>query len=359
MKRIQDLSFLLLLVISVVFSACSEDDFNDEIPSEIEQDKDLNINIEISPTSLTMVQGDSTALAVKVQSSETNDFRVTWSSSNTTVATVNNEGKVHALAVGEAIITVTSVVDKTKEACCTINVKKPAEAKTFTVKGVSFTMKAVEPGSFTVYSPTTHKVTISKHYYMGETEVTQELWKAVTGYSPIRKGDSWKNAYGYGENYPAYFISSEDVLSFLKTLSNLTGVQFRMPTEAEWEFAAQGGNKSKDYLFSGSSDIDEVAWYKENSGGMNHPVKTKQANELGLYDMSGNVWEWCSDWYDEYPSSDVTDPTGPESGSNRVLRGGSWSNSPLSCYPLIRNYDWKSDRFSNVGVRLACSELFE
>ena len=132
-----------------------------------------------------------------------------------------------------------------------------------------------------------------------------------------------------------------------------------MPTEAEWAFAAQGGNKSKYYLFSGSSDIDEVAWYKENSGSMSHPVKTKQANELGLYDMSGNVWEWCSDWYDEYPSSDVTDPTGPESGSNRVLRGGGWSDSRFSCYPNVRAYGWRYKRFSNGGVRLACSEVFE
>lgn len=361
MKHILKSSFPLLLVISAVFTACSGNDSNDDILSDIEQDKGLNINIEISPTSLSMVQGDSTALMVKVHSSDTNDFRVTWSSSNTAIATVNEEGKVKANAVGEAIITVASVVDKTKSASCTINVKKPAETKTFNVKGISFTMKAVEPGSFTVLSPTVHGVTISKHYYIGETEVTQGLWKAVTGYSPRPsfKGETWETWYGVGYDYPAYYIDYDDVQSFLKALNKLTGVQFRMPTEAEWEFAAQGGNKTKYYIYSGSDNIDDVAWCKENSGSTSHPVKTKQPNELGLYDMSGNVWEWCSDWYDEYPSFDVTDPTGPVSGSKRVIRGGGWSNYATNCFTDLRHKANRYDTFTNLGVRLACSEVFE
>lgn len=353
----------MLFVIAMAFTACSGNGSNDDILSDIEQDKGININIEISPTSLTIVNGDSTALAVKVQSSDTNDFRVTWSSSNTTVATVNDEGKVNALAVGEAIITVASVVDKTKKASCTINVKKPADTKTFTIEGVSFTMKAVEPGTFKMGSDTgneqpVHEVTISKHYYMGETEVTQALWEAVM----VRPVRDWDYRYGKGDDYPAYCISYTDVQKFLSYLSNQTGVQFRLPTEAEWEFAARGGNKSKNYTFSGSNNFDEVAWCKDNSNSTTHPVKTKQANELGLYDMSGNLWEWCSDWYDDYSSSAVTDPTGPPtSGSiwGRVRRGGSWVNPSSSCSSTDRYYSWPNGIYNGVGMRLACSAVFE
>lgn len=238
------------------------------------------------------------------------------------------------------------------------------ENKVFTANGVSFTMVYVGPGTFQMGSTTgnedekpVHSVTISKGYYIGETEVTQALWKAVTGNSPMTSSSLWSTAYGLGDNYPAYNISYEDVESFIKQLNSLTGAQFRMPTEAEWEFAARGGKKSKGYEYSGSNTVGDVAWYCNNSGEKTHAVKTKAANELGIYDMSGNVWEWCSDWYGWYSSSSVTDPTGPASDSYRVGRGGDWINYASHCRSAHRSHSRPTERYTNRGVRLACSAV--
>ena len=158
-----------------------------------------------------------------------------------------------------------------------------------------------------------------------------------------------------GDNYPAYRISYDDVLSFISKLNSLTGRTFRMPTEAEWEYAARGGNKSKGYRYSGGNTLDNVGWYWDNSDQTTHLVAQKAANELGLYDMSGNVWEWCSDWYDDYSSSPQTNPTGPSTGSIRVLRGGSWDTSATFCRVTYRSTSSPSFRYYNFGVRLALS----
>lgn len=239
------------------------------------------------------------------------------------------------------------------------------EDKVFTVNGVSFKMIAVEGGTFTMgataeqtgaesdESPT-HQVTLSP-YYIGETEVTQALWKAVTGYSPTANGSSWSSSYGLGDSYPAYLISYDDVIAFITKLNGLTGMAFRMPTEAEWEYAARGGNKGKACLYSGSNTIGDVAWYSSNSGSATHPVATKSPNELGLYDMSGNLWEWCSDWYGSYTSASQTDPAGPSTGSSRVLRGGSWYIIASNCRVAFRLNGSPSHRGTYSGVRLAFS----
>ena len=239
--------------------------------------------------------------------------------------------------------------------------------KHLTVKGVEFTMKPVKGGTFTMgataeqtgaendESPT-HRVTLS-NYWIGETEVTQALWKAVTGYSPTSGGSSWSSSYGLGDNYPAYYISYEDVQSFITQLNSLTGCTFRMLTEAEWEYAARGGSQSKGYLYSGGNAIGDVAWYTGNSSSKTHPVAQKAPNELGLYDMSGNVWEWCSDWYGSYSASDQTNPTGPASGSVRVLRGGCWGSNATICRVAYRSIRTPSDRSNLVGVRLASSSF--
>ena len=222
-------------------------------------------------------------------------------------------------------------------------------------------MKLVEAGTFQMGSTTgyideapVHSVTISKDYYMGETEVTQALWKAVTGYSPTTEAaKQWYYEKGLGDNYPAYYISYKDVQSFITKLNSLTGERFRMPTEAEWEYAARGGKKSKGYTYSGSNTIGNVAWYTDNSSSKTHTVKTKAANELGIYDMSGNIYEWCSDWYGTYSSSAQTDPTGPTTGHNRVSRGGSWSRNATKCRCAYRLITIPSYRNLNVGFRLA------
>ena len=222
-------------------------------------------------------------------------------------------------------------------------------------------MKLVEAGTFQMGSTTgdsdeapVHSVTISKDYYMGETEVTQALWEAVTGYSPTSDGYSWSSKDGLGDNYPAYYISYEDVQSFITKLNSLTGENFRMPTEAEWEFAARGGNKSKGYTYSGSNTIGDVARYNDNSSSKTHAVKTKAANELGIYDMSGNVWEWCSDRYGKYNSRAQTNPTGlTTTGNTRVNRGGSWFSYATNCRCANRDNYAPSIRNYYLGVRLA------
>ena len=189
----------------------------------------------------------------------------------------------------------------------------------------------------------THKVTLSS-YSIGETEVTQELWKAVMGSNPSNFS---------GNQNPVEKISWNDCQTFITKLNQLTGKKFRLPTEAEWEYAARGGNKSKGYKYAGSNTIGDVAWYSSNSSSKTHPVKQKAANELGLYDMSGNVYEWCQDWYGSYSSSVQTNPTGASSGSYRVCRGGSWSSSAKLCRVSYRRSNTPSLSLNGIGLRLA------
>ena len=234
-----------------------------------------------------------------------------------------------------------------------------------TVNGITFTMVRVEGDTFMMgataeqtgaynFEKPAHQVTLSP-YYIGQTEVTQALWEAVMGETPTTDDDQWGPEIGLGDNYPAYNISYNDVLSFISKLNSLTGRTFRMPTEAEWEYAARGGNKSKGYLYSGGNTIGDVAWYGDNSGSQTHPVAQKAANELGLYDMSGNVYEWCSDWYGSYSSSSQTNPKGPRTGSGRVMRGGGWNSDATRCRVAFRGMVSPSSRYSNFGVRLALS----
>ena len=190
-----------------------------------------------------------------------------------------------------------------------------------------------------------HSVTLSD-YYIGQTQVTQELWQAVMGSNP---------SYFTGDNQrPVESVSWDDCQEFIEKLNRLTGKNFRLPTEAEWEYAARGGNKSRGYKYSGSDNPNAVAWYGNNSGSKTHPVAQKQANESDLYDMSGNVYEWCQDWYGDYSSNPQTNPTGSSRGSFRVLRGGSWYFSARSYVRVsIRDYSTPDYRSSNSGLRLA------
>ena len=215
------------------------------------------------------------------------------------------------------------------------------------VSGGTFTMGATsemwEPESF---EKPTHQVTLSS-YSIGETEVTQALWKAVMGSNP---------SYFKGDNLPVEQVSWDDCQTFIRKLNGLTGQHFRLPTEAEWEFAARGGNQSRHTQYSGSDNIDDVAWYASNSGIKTHPVKTKQPNELGIYDMTGNVWEWCQDRFGSYNSYAQTNPTGASSGSDRVNRGGSWHSYPWSCRSSVRSYYTPDDGGYHLGLRLVLSE---
>ena len=199
----------------------------------------------------------------------------------------------------------------------------------------------VEGGTFLMGSV---DVTLDS-YYIAETEVTQAQWKAVMGLNP---------SYRKGNNHPVENVSWDDAMEFCKKLSELTGKKYTLPTEAQWEYAARGGNKSKGYTYSGSNNINDVAWYKYNSYDQLHPVKEKQPNELGLYDMSGNVKEWCLGWFGIYSSSSQTNPTGPESGSHRVLRGGHYYGDAMWCEILYGSASYPFESYPGYGFRVVC-----
>ena len=244
--------------------------------------------------------------------------------------------------------------------------------ETYTVNGVSFTMVGVQGGTFTMGATSeqgsdydsderpTHEVTLSS-YSIGQTEVTQALWVAVMGSNPSYFQSSTNSNYGTNLQRPVERVSWNDCQEFITKLNQLTGKQFRLPTEAEWEYAARGGNKSKGYKYAGSNTVGDVAWYWDNipsqssgtRGYGTQPVGTKAPNELGLYDMSGNVQEWCQDRYGSYSSDAQTNPTGPSSGSGRVSRGGSWGNYARNCR-VSRRYDGTPTiRNDIMGFRLA------
>ena len=191
-----------------------------------------------------------------------------------------------------------------------------------------------------------HKVSVN-NFYIGETQVTQGLWEAVLGKDWNPSSD--KN----GDVFPVESVTWYDCLNFIIELNRLTKLKFRLPTEAEWEYAARGGQRHSPYKYSGSNNIDDVAWYADNTGTSTCAVKTRKENDLGIYDMSGNVYEWCQDWYGDYPNGAVSNPTGPSSGSSRVLRGGSWRGNAFYCRVSDRNYDCPDFRLNFYGYRLA------
>lgn len=227
------------------------------------------------------------------------------------------------------------------------------EGKVYSVNGVEFTMMPVEGGTFKMGNEygeddemPVHEVKLNS-FSIGQTEVTQELWEAVMGNNP----SNWK-----GPKLPVEKVTKDDCLAFIAKLNQLTGLQFRLPTEAEWEYAARGGNQGDEFIdYSGSNDLWEVAWFSSNSDRKTHEVAMMAPNRLGIYDMSGNVWEWCQDWYDSsyYASSPVDNPTGPTSGSICVKRGGGWNNGTPSCRVSNRHDNPVTSSYDDSGFRLA------
>ena len=273
---------------------------------------------------------------------------------------------------------------------CTADTTLPdGKDLTFKVGGVSFKMKPVEGGTFLMGAQSknpsgdnysldalsgwgpVHKVTVSA-FYMGETEVTQALWKAVMGKTVRQQRNTTNPSYylrGEGNDYPMYYVSYEDCQEFVRRLNKLTGKEFRLPTEAEWEYAARGGRESWGVDYAGSDEIDEVAHYsechesyaieaemeaemKESERPGTSKVKTLTPNELGLYDMSGNVSEWCSDWEGDYPTDASCDPQGPSEGELGIVRGGGWFDLSWGCCVFARGYQKRDERLSVTGLRL-------
>ncbi len=212
------------------------------------------------------------------------------------------------------------------------------------VEGGTFTMGSKGINAYKDEKPA-HQITVSS-FYINKYEVTQKQWVALMGSNP---------SYFKGDDLPVDQVSWDDAQEFISKLNQLTGKKYRLPTEAEWEFAAIGGNKSKGYKYAGSNDLDCVAWYGRNSELQPHPTGQKQANELGLHDMNGNVWEWCSDWYGRYTFTPRTNPSGPSFGFCRVLRGGSCDSVDSSC--RFRMANAPGDRHCYWGFRLALAEF--
>jgi sulfatase modifying factor 1 len=220
------------------------------------------------------------------------------------------------------------------------NGKKSFEPEMVFVEGGTFQMGSSSGDSD---EQPVHSVTLSS-FSIGKYEVTQAQWKAVMGNNPSN--------FGGCDNCPVETVSWNDVQEFIRKLNAQTGKNYRLPTEAEWEFAAKGGKQSRGYIYSGSNDLGSVAWYSDNSESKTHPVGSKQGNELGIYDMSGNVWEWCSDWYGPYSSYNETNPTGASSGQNRVLRGGGWNYFASYCRAANRIRRDPGSRSIDLGFRL-------
>jgi formylglycine-generating enzyme len=200
-----------------------------------------------------------------------------------------------------------------------------------------------------------HKVTLSS-FSIGKYEVTVAEYQAfcnATGHT-MPAAPSW----GWHDPHPMVNVSYDDAIAYCKWLSSTTNKNYRLPTEAEWEYAARGGDKSRGYIYSDSNNLSKVGWYQDNSGGLVNFVGTKKPNELGIYDMSGNVWEWCSDWYDTayYSTSPADNPKGPSSGEYRVLRGGSYASEAKYCSVVFRTAHPAATLTSDVGFRVVCTE---
>ena len=254
--------------------------------------------------------------------------------------------------------------NKTKKTTPTHSIPKPAGAYyTDTILGVSVTMVKVEGGNFKMGcikqhnldcendERPSHPVTL-KSYYIGQTEVTQALWRAVMG-------GANPSAFQRCEDCPVEGISWDEAKDFLEKLNAKSKHVYRLPTEAEWEFAARGGIQSKQYKFAGSDDLQKVGWFKDNSMGKTHSVGKKAPNEIGLYDMSGNVWEWCGDWHSYYSKDTTTvqeNPIGPANGRERIYRSGAWNIPMPRCRTTFRYSRPANERANSMGLRLVADE---
>ena len=316
-------------------------------------------DVTLIQTAFTLPVGETEILIATVHPEDATQKEVSWVSDNPEVASVVN-GLVTALKEGTAKITVTTREGK-KKASCFIEICKyvEGEPQMIIVDGGTFTMGCTRNFGNECHECEfpRHSVTVSS-FSIGKYPITQKQWEVFTGKTILEQAvlAGTTKLYGVGDNYPVYYVSWDDAQVFIENLNAATGKNYRLATEAEWEFAASGGTKSNYYRYSGSNKIDEVAWYTDNSNMTSQPVGTKQPNELGIYDMSGNVREWCYDWYALY-SSDFhqTNPQGPTWGQMRIARGGSWRYAHFYCRVSDRFYAYPETCNLNSGFRVALS----
>ncbi len=330
----------------------------------VEEGKTANVSISLQNSfSVTLSCSNRNAQIYLRKKGETSYQNIGTGSYSGRLALGDYEVKTSAADCNDALTSFAVVSNTDNNITLSAPVPKVEEKKQVSVNGISFNMIRVEGDTFTMGCTSergsdcyndekpSHQVTLSS-YYIGETEVTQELWQAVMGRNP---------SYFSGSKNPVEKVSWDDCKDFIHKLNQLTGMTFRLPTEAEWEYAARGGKKSRGYKYAGSNNLKDVAWYGQwngniydngNSGEKTHAVATKQPNELGIYDMSGNVDEWCEDWYGSYQSYSQTNPQGASSGSSRVLRGGSWTSGSRNCRVSSRNDGTPGSRRRYYGFRL-------
>ena len=320
-KSIQFIAVILLLIVSIV--SCKK-----EPVSGVTLDNDLLLFV-----------GETATLTVSIMPSNAHNQNVSWESSDLSVATVNN-GKVTGIIQGKAIITVITE-NGGKTAKCYVTVTQPIEPEMIWVEEGTFAMGCSDDECLERELPL-HDVQLSS-FSISKYPITQKVWTATMSKNPSsRKGD----------NLPVETVTYDDIQSFIERLNSYTGKKYRLPTEAEWEYAARGGNKSKGYKYSGSDNVDEVAWIS----GMTHTVGTKAPNELGIYDMSGNVFELCNDWYGIYTNASQINPQGPSTSSyGRAIRGGNYGNVAFYCRVAFRMPD-ANQKASNSGFRIVLSE---
>jgi len=332
MKKISIKFFAVLLLLATIAIACKK-----EPVQGVSLDGSLLIKV-----------GETATLMPTFIPTNAHNKNVNWESSDTNVATVDN-GKVTGKAVGSTMIKVITE-DGGRSAQCIVTVIQPIEPEMIWVEGGTFMMGCNDNDNECLGQEfPRHEVTLSG-FYISKYMVTQKEWEAAMG----RGGSA---DYSIGDDYPAWHTNWNSVQEYISRLNAHTGKNYRLPTEAEWEYAARGGNKSKGYKYSGSDNIEMVAWYSGNYGAPNpnplRPVGKKMPNELGIYDMSGNMWEICSDYWGRYTDEPQTNPIGPNTNANgtRVVRGGAFYNVDFQCrvtYRLNVNPDHPSYGFRLV-----------
>ena len=294
---------------------------------------------------------------VKLKASAPSDLQIRLSKE--AVAAVSNANDVMQDIVSASSTSSSQSATTSSSFSSTSSVSSGSNEISIPVKnGITIDMVKVEAGTFMMGATSemqdpwdnekpVHQVTLTNDYYMGKYEVTQALWQVVMGSNP---------SYFKGDNLPVECVSWDSCQVFINKLNSMTGRKFRLPTEAEWEYAARGGKKSLGNQYSGSNNISDVAWYDENSENKPHPVGMRQANELGLYDMTGNVWEWCQDRYRSYVKSSQINPTGAVRGAWRMFRGGSWNTDMRNCRLSSRIRTKYVYGDFDQGLRLVLSE---